>query len=585
MNSRNASSPDWRAAQTVLKNGKLSIIMPAHNLEREISENLLTVRNTFRHHIPFEIIAVDDGSNDYTSREIEKTAGKFPEIIPVLLGANSGKGHALLEGFHNSTGSHILFLDADLDLPPDQTSGMFEIMLNDKSDIVIGSKRHRQSQINYPLHRKIISSIYYFIVKILFGLSVHDTQTGIKLLTRKALEYVNTRMLVKRFAFDLEMLVIADEKGFKISESPVTLDFHLRFGCVRPRAVKKIIIDTLAILYRSRILKYYRSIPRMKMPAESPMVSILIAYRLHSILVDECLRSIAKQTYTRWEVILLPDQIEGKETKAPNVKVVATGKVSPAEKKNIGIKKASGSIIAFLDDNTAPVPQWLRQAVSYFSSPSTGAVGGPRTTFNSDSFMARMSGRVFSNILVSGRRRFHYTPTRVIQIEDFPGCNFFVRKDILKRLKGFRTDRRIGECTMLCQDIVNKEHKKIFYDPRIEVASHREKLFLPHLRQTARSALRSGYFVKTLPEMPGKLSYALPSLLIAGIFLGALLSLTSNLILSLYISTLGLYVLTVLLFSISTKPVKWLVTSLGIISTHITYGLFFIAGLAAKKKN
>ncbi len=584
MNTPKDPNPDWQAARTVLRNGKLSIIMPAHNLESQISRNLRTVHDTFLDHIPFEIIAVDDGSNDNTALEIEKTAKKFPEVKQVLLETNSGKGYALLEGFNNSSGSHVLFLDADLDLPPQQTYRMFEIMLSDNSDIVIGSKRHKNSRLNYPWHRRIISSVYYLMVKSLFGLSVHDTQTGIKLFRREALEYTNPRMLVKRFAFDLELLVIADEKGFKISESPVTLNFHLRFGCVRPRTVKQIVKDTLAIFYRSRILKYYRSIPSMQMPDKPPEVSILITYNKQTRFLDECLSAIADQTYPDWEVILLPDRMEKPAAAPENVKIVPTGEAKPSEKKNIGIKHAGGEIVAFLDNNAVPHFNWLKQAVIYFSSPKVGAVGGRERTAQNDPFMAKLSGRVYSSKLVSGNYRRRYAPARVLEIEDFPSCNFFVRKDILERLKGFRTDCWPGEDSMLCRDIVNKENKKIYYDPRIEVTHHRKKLFLPHLRQVARHAKHRGYMARTSPEISWKLSDTLPSLLVTGIVIGGAMATASDFLCKTYLSTIALYLLAILAASFNMRPLCWLLTSLGVILTHMTYGLYFVAGFTTKKK-
>lgn len=252
------SEVSWNAARQVLTaNGRLSVVMPAFNLGPKIKANIEQVAQTFRGKIPFEIVAVSDGSLDETWSEIEKARTVCSELIPVNMTENHGKGHALREGFAQSTGSYILFLDADLDLPAYQTAWFFEKMKRSGSDIVIGAKRHPHSELIYPLKRRIISGGYYLLVRVLFGLPVRDTQTGIKLFKREVLEAVMPRMLVKRFAFDLELLVIARHLGFSISEAPVVLNFHGSYGCVSRTTVRKIMNDTLAIFYRLYIKRYY----------------------------------------------------------------------------------------------------------------------------------------------------------------------------------------------------------------------------------------------------------------------------------------------------------------------------------------
>ena len=95
------------------------------------------------------------------------------------------------------------------------------------------------------------------LVRALFGLPVRDTQTGIKLFKRAVLERVLPRILVKRFAFDLELLANAHHFGYRIVEAPVTLNFRRVCSRLRISAVWNVFLDTLAIFYRMRILHYY----------------------------------------------------------------------------------------------------------------------------------------------------------------------------------------------------------------------------------------------------------------------------------------------------------------------------------------
>jgi len=252
--------PDaWAGARRLLGDGMLSIVMPAFRLGGSIAENVLRTYDVFSQHVTCEIVPVDDGSHDNTRSELLKIAGHGRPVRPVFLEDNMGKGHAVRRGFEESRGEFVLFLDADLDLPPDQTWRLFDVMEREGADAVIGSKRHPDSQLDYPLRRRVISTVYFWIVRALIGLPVRDTQTGIKLFKRTALEWAMPRLLVKRFAFDLELLTLIHHRGFKISEAPVILTFGSeRLGCVRARTVKKIMTDTLAIFYRLHIVRYYQ---------------------------------------------------------------------------------------------------------------------------------------------------------------------------------------------------------------------------------------------------------------------------------------------------------------------------------------
>ena len=253
----NTQSPEWDTARAQIGDGMLSIIMPAYCLGSAIAGNIKRVHDLFSGEIPFEIIPVDDGSNDNTGDEIETISKELPNVHPVILSDNIGKGAAMRSGFQVCSGSHILLLDGDLDLPPAQVANFFEIMAQKKVDTVIGSKRHPDSKLNYPWHRTLMSDGYYLLIKTLFGLPVRDTQTGIKLFKRQVLEYVFPRMLVKRFAFDLEILSIAHRQGFKVAEAPITMEFHGGLGCAHPRTISDILINTLAVFYRLKIIHYY----------------------------------------------------------------------------------------------------------------------------------------------------------------------------------------------------------------------------------------------------------------------------------------------------------------------------------------
>jgi len=237
--------------------------MPAYNEARHIVKNLLEVVETLSaFEYDFEVILVDDGSPDHTYLEAAKLLSTHPELIRVVhYGENRGKGNAVMCGAAFARGEYVVFLDADMDLHPSQLPVLFGIMDARKADVVIGSKRHPASDVNYPLLRLLYSAVYYSLIKLLFGLPVKDTQTGLKVFRREVLSRVFPKVLVKRFAFDIEVLANAHRLGYKICDAPVTLTFQRgAFGRVKIRDAYKILLDTLAIFYRMHILKYYDSI-------------------------------------------------------------------------------------------------------------------------------------------------------------------------------------------------------------------------------------------------------------------------------------------------------------------------------------
>lgn len=242
----------------------ISIIVPTFKKETTIQTDLEAIIEVARQlRYPSEIICVVDGRIDKTFENAEKLTKKQPNLKVIGYEHNKGKGYAVRFGMAASKGDIIAFIDAGMDLNP---RGLFMLLdqfeWND-ADIVIGSKRHPASKVSYPWQRKIISFVYQILVAILFGLNIRDTQVGMKLYKREVLEKVLPRLLIKEFAFDIEILVVANYLGFKkIYEAPV--EIRLDFGGTSVitsqkfvSTVFKMIRDTLAVFYRLNILHYY----------------------------------------------------------------------------------------------------------------------------------------------------------------------------------------------------------------------------------------------------------------------------------------------------------------------------------------
>lgn len=238
----------------------VSVIMPAYNEGSNIYENLRETAQVLREAgYRFEIIVVNDGSTDNTLEETKRATNEIECLKIVNCRMNGGKGRAVKAGFRQVEGDLVVFLDADLDLHPQQIHNLISILGEKHVDVVIGSKRHPLSQLNYPLSRKVISNIYAFILWILFRLPLRDTQTGLKLFKYAVLKRVFPKVVCKKYAFDLEILANAHHLGYKIAEVPVVLHFRrpVKWGRIGLRDIFVMGMETMAIFYRMYIIRYY----------------------------------------------------------------------------------------------------------------------------------------------------------------------------------------------------------------------------------------------------------------------------------------------------------------------------------------
>lgn len=238
----------------------LSLIIPVYKQEKTIVKNIhqiTTVLDNIRY--DYEVIIVIDGLVDDSYKNLKMA--HFPKVETLAYRKNQGKSYAIRLGMQKAKGDFVMFLDSGMEINPNGISMLLEHMEWYNADIIVGSKRHLASQVEYSWTRKILSYGYYLLVKLLFGIKIHDTQAGIKIFKRNVLEKVLPRLLEKKFAGDLEILVVADSLGFKrIFEAPIKLNYNL--GNITTagtfKAIAEILIDTLSIFYRNNILHYYQ---------------------------------------------------------------------------------------------------------------------------------------------------------------------------------------------------------------------------------------------------------------------------------------------------------------------------------------
>jgi len=232
----------------------VSFVLPAYN-EGEFIERALERLDSSVNGggLRYEVVVVDDGSVDDTRLKVLNYAARRWNVRVFGYDRNVGKGFAVKTGFWKAVGDAVVFVDSDSDVDAGQVERYVDALKD--ADIVVGSKWHRDSVVEMSFVRRLLSRGFNVLVRLLTGVRVSDTQTGIKAVRREAFCEVFRRLSVKRYAFDVELLVLARVFGLRVVELPVRLKLNGRFSF---REIWRMFVDLLGITYRLRIKKWYQ---------------------------------------------------------------------------------------------------------------------------------------------------------------------------------------------------------------------------------------------------------------------------------------------------------------------------------------
>jgi len=316
--------------------------------------------------------------------------------------------------------------------------------------------------------------------------------------------------------------------------------------------------------------------------AKVKKVSIIIPVKEINDYIREAIPYHLALEYDDFEILIFPD-FESTEV-FDKTRIIPSGAVGPAEKRDMAIEYAQGEIFAFIDDDAYPRPDWLLNAVRELEPDDVGAVGGPAVTAPDDDFKRQAGGKVFESILCSGKYTYRFRPGKRQEDDDIPSVNLLVKREVFEEVGGFDSSYYPGEDTKLCLDIVHKAGKKIIYNPDVFVYHHRRPLFMAHIKQAAGYARHRGYFAKKLPQTSLRIQYFIPSLFMLCVLAGPVLCVFFPVLWWVYASAALLYFFLALISIKDTASVKLRIfAAAGIFVTHIAYGLNFIRGLLSKK--
>ena len=235
--------------------------MPVYKQENKVVPYLKDLDKILAElNINYEIICVVDGFLDNTFENAKKYINKRIKVLGYE--KNQGKGYAVRFGMSKARGKTIGFVDGGFDLKYSCIPLALEHMKWYNADIMIGSKRHPASKVEYPWQRRILSWGYQMGVRLLFGINIRDSQVGIKFFKREVIKKIMPKLLIKEFAFDIEILAVANRMGFsRIYEFPIEIDMEFAGGSIATANFFKtswnMLWDTLAVFYRLKILRYY----------------------------------------------------------------------------------------------------------------------------------------------------------------------------------------------------------------------------------------------------------------------------------------------------------------------------------------
>jgi glycosyltransferase involved in cell wall biosynthesis len=387
----------------------LSVVVPVFNGGPGVAENVETIRHAVARRLgegDVEVIVVSDGSIDGTeSRLLEAVA---PGLRVIHYDRNLGKGYAVKAGILAARGAWIGICDVDLDLDPAALPDFLEQARDDDLDLAVGSKRHPGSIVTYPASRQVMSWLYQQLNRVLFGLSVRDTQVGMKVMSREVADDVVPLLLVKRFAFDLELLAVAHALGHtRIRELPIRLDYRFTGSGVGARAVIRALWDTASVFYRLRVLRTYQR---------------------------------------KRQVIGTPTSARGRPTISlvRGDSDVAALQDYPVAETATSVRSARGELVAILEPGARPAGNWLSASVAYFNDPAVVAVVCPTVAPLDGPLRSTVAATVLESRLGGGFRRQRYFPGNLRNVTDFPTSTVVLRRSAMPP-PPLREDRLVHE--------------------------------------------------------------------------------------------------------------------------------------------
>ncbi len=209
--------PSSASVQSIL------VVLPVYNEEIELEFSLRKVRRFLDNgeYRGTRIVVADNGSNDATPVIAQKLAREIPRV-QYFRTEVKGRGHALKKVWSEANEDVLVYMDIDLSTDLQHFRSLVLPLMQGTHDLVIGSRLLPDSKVIRGAKREITSRVYNFLVRVVFGLPIADSQCGFKAITRRAACALLTRVENDGWFFDTELLLLAKDDGWRILEEPVS---------------------------------------------------------------------------------------------------------------------------------------------------------------------------------------------------------------------------------------------------------------------------------------------------------------------------------------------------------------------------
>ena len=390
---------------------------------------------------------------------------------------------------------------------------------------------------HYPRSRRIASWAYQQLNRLLFRLDVRDTQVGLKLFSRRVVDEVMPLLLVKQFAFDLELLAVATSRGYdRIRELPIHLQYRFSGSGVGSFAVLGALFDTAAIFYRLRLLRTYE--------------------RKHQLL-----RGSAPESFPR--VTVLGDAAAASLLDYPGI-------------------AAGGDLVAVLARNARPAGNWVTAAVPFFVDPDVAAVVVPTVAPIRGPLGTRVAAAVLESRLGGGSRRSLYLPGNVREVSDHPAETVVMRREDHQAAlaEGVDDERLVAWLA--------ERGRRTIYTPDTSVSAVPSPFVRPHLRDTFRHARARGAAARHTRggSLSGATALSLVPLTVA--VAGGLLVLTEGATSALGVGLISAYVAALAVSGVHAavrfrSPAVGALEPPAVIASQVAYVCGFVRGLSERR--
>jgi GT2 family glycosyltransferase len=251
--------------------------------------------------------------------------------------------------------------------------------------------------------------------------------------------------------------------------------------------------------------------PAVTYTAAAPAVSVIVPFRSDGPHLRQCLEHLERQTFRSFDVILVPNAESA--FGGDGVRILPSSSVMPNRKRQLAAEMTSAPIVAFIDDDAYPAPEWLAAAMRHFDDPSVVACGGPGVTPPDDSARRRAGGAVFASPLVTAGTRHRYVAETRRDVDALPSCNLLIRREPFLRDVDASSRYWPGEDILACV-FATLDGERIVYEPDALVYHHRRPLFAAHLSQVWNYGQFRGHFLRHIDRTRRYAPYGVPALFV-----------------------------------------------------------------------